>query len=217
MTTIAIDGQAVESVYLKMKDRNVADSQDKLAAAHVTITGSGGLGSNIAIALARAGVGHLTLIDFDEIEHSNLNRQQFKLSQVGLPKVLALKQNILEFNPFVEVTTWQERVTEDNVLDLFTGADIICEAFDDQNAKAMLLRRAQEVLPETPIVMGNGLAGIHDANQIQTVRQSDHVYLCGDGQTKGAEGLMAARVLICAGHQANQILRLILEKETVEE
>ena len=89
-----VQGQDYKDVYYGMKERNVKDSTDKLTAAHVTIAGAGGLGSNIAIALTRIGVGHLTLIDFDSVELSNLNRQQFKLSQVGMPKVTALKQNL---------------------------------------------------------------------------------------------------------------------------
>ncbi len=98
-----IQGMSYDDVYLGMKERNVKGSTDKLAAAHITIAGAGGLGSNIAIALTRIGVGHLTLIDFDTVELSNLNRQQFKLSQVDMPKVVALKQNLQEFNPFVEI------------------------------------------------------------------------------------------------------------------
>ncbi len=125
-----VQGMSYEQVYQGMKERNVKDSTDKLTKAHVTIAGAGGLGSNIAIALTRIGVGHLTLIDFDSIELSNLNRQQFKLSQVGMPKVVALKQNLQEFNPFIEIKTKQVEVTHDNVKELFADADIITEAFD---------------------------------------------------------------------------------------
>lgn len=205
-----IQGSSYNDVYQGMKERNVKDSTDKLAAAHVTIAGAGGLGSNIAIALTRIGVGHLTLIDFDSVELSNLNRQQFKLSQVGMPKVVALKQNLQEFNPFIEIKTHQVKITHDNVKELFEDADIICEAFDNPAAKAMLLDAASEFYPDKPIVMGTGMAGVHSSNTITTKHPQKNLYIAGDGVTMGAEGLMAPRVMIAAGHEANMITRLIL-------
>lgn len=212
MENISIDGTEVSEIYTQMKTRNVAGTQEKLAQAHVTIAGSGGLGSNIAIALARSGVGHLTLIDFDVVDYSNLNRQQFKLSQIGVPKVIALKQNILEFNPFVDITTVQTRITYENVEALFQSSDVICEAFDDPTSKAVILQAAREIFSEKPIVMGNGLAGIHSSNSIVTRKMRKNVYICGDQTTAGVEGLMAPRVIICAGHQANMILQLLVNK-----
>ncbi|AFS01247.1 sulfur carrier protein ThiS adenylyltransferase ThiF [Lentilactobacillus buchneri] len=205
-----IQGMSYDDVYLGMKERNVKGSTDKLAAAHITIAGAGGLGSNIAIALTRIGVGHLTLIDFDTVELSNLNRQQFKLSQVDMPKVVALKQNLQEFNPFVEINIHQTKVTHDNVKELFQDADIITEAFDNPAAKAMLLDAASEFYPDKPIVMGTGMAGIHSSNTITTKHPRKNLYIAGDGESMGAEGLMAPRVMIAAGHEANMITRLIL-------
>lgn len=205
-----VQGQPYEDVYNGMKERNVKNSTDKLTAAHVTIAGAGGLGSNIAIALTRIGVGHLKLIDFDSVELSNLNRQQFKLSQVGMPKVVALKQNLQEFNPFIDIQTAQVEVTHDNVPQLFKSADIICEAFDNPAAKAMLLDAASEFYPNKPLVMGTGMAGVHSSNTITTKHLRPNLYIAGDGTSKGVEGLMAPRVMICAGHEANMITRLIL-------
>ena len=80
-----IQGLKINDVYEGMKERNVKGSTEKLAAAHVTIAGAGGLGSNIAIALTRIGVGHLTLIDFDTVELSNLNRQPKQCCWMRLP------------------------------------------------------------------------------------------------------------------------------------
>ncbi|MBZ6010120.1 sulfur carrier protein ThiS adenylyltransferase ThiF [Leuconostoc gelidum] len=212
MAEISIDGTAISEIYKQMSTRNVAETQDKLAQAHVTIAGAGGLGSNIAIALARSGIGHLTLIDFDVVDYSNLNRQQFKLSQIGVSKVTALKQNILEFNPFVDITAVQTRVTFENFEELFKTSDVICEAFDDPTSKAVILQSAREIFSEKPIVLGNGLAGIHSANDIVTRKMRENVYICGDQTTAGVEGLMAPRVIICAGHQANMILQLLVNK-----
>ncbi|MDF7637948.1 sulfur carrier protein ThiS adenylyltransferase ThiF [Lactobacillus sp. ESL0791] len=210
ITEITLQGIPLEDVYAEMKDRNVAGSTAKLAQAHVVIAGCGGLGTNIALALTRIGVGHLTLIDFDTVELSNLNRQQFKFSQVGMPKVAAMKQNLQEVNPFVDVMAVQEKIMQDNVQRLFENADIICEAFDDPAAKAMLLETAQTIFPHKPLVMGSGMAGIHSANAIKTSKIAPNVYLAGDRVSLGSEGLMAPRVMICAGHEANVIVQLLL-------
>ncbi|MTV81245.1 sulfur carrier protein ThiS adenylyltransferase ThiF [Secundilactobacillus folii] len=210
-----IQGMSIDDVYQGMKARNVADSTTKLTDAHVTIAGAGGLGSNIAIALGRIGVGHLTLIDFDQVELSNLNRQQFKLSQVGMDKVVALKQNLQEFNPFVTIDAVAKKIDHDNVATLFETADIICEAFDDPSAKAMLLDAASEAFPSKPIVMATGMAGIHSSNSIISKQVRPNLYIAGDGTSTGAEGLMAPRVMIAAGHEANMVTRLILGQPTI--
>lgn len=203
-------GHSIHSLQAQMTSRNVIHATQPLTDAHVAIAGAGGLGSNIAIALARIGIGHLTLIDFDQVELSNLNRQQYKLNQVGMAKVVALKQNIEEFNPFISLTALQVRVNVANITDLFTNADVICEAFDDPAAKALLLRECSRLFPQKPLVMASGMAGIHPANQIKTKQLNQHVYIVGDGVSTGQEGLMAPRVMVAAGHQANQIVRLIV-------
>lgn len=180
--------------------------------AHVAIAGLGGLGSNIAISLARTGVGYLHLIDFDIVEPSNLNRQQYKIKHLGMYKTEALKSEIDEINPFIEVTIDTVRVTPENIHHLFKDEDIICEAFDNPQAKAMIVNNVMEVFPEKKLVCASGMAGFESSNTITTKRITDNFYLCGDGTT-GAQvgrGLMAPRVSICAGHEANTILRLIL-------
>lgn len=210
-----IQGQAPDQVYTQMKARNVTASTAKLSAAHVAIAGAGGLGSNIAIALARIGVGTLTLVDFDVIELSNLNRQQYKLSQVGMPKVTALKQNLQEFNPFITIHAYQEKLTPATISKYLSSADIICEAFDAPQEKAMLLEAVGTQFPAKPLVMATGMAGIHSANTITTKQLRPNLYIAGDGTSTGAEGLMAPRVMIAAGHEANMITRLILGKTTI--
>ncbi|MDF7682820.1 sulfur carrier protein ThiS adenylyltransferase ThiF [Lactobacillus sp. ESL0679] len=205
-----LDRSRNSAVVAEMQKRNVSGSSSKLAAAKVTIAGCGGLGTNISLALARIGVGQITLIDFDQVELSNLNRQQFKFNQVGMAKVVAMKENLQEVNPFVTVKAIKERVTLQNIAQLFQDADIICEAFDDPAAKAMLLENVTTIFPDKPLVMASGMAGIHSANAIKTRKILPNVYLAGDGKSKGTEGLMAPRVTICAGHEANMIVQLIL-------
>ena len=191
--------------------RHGADRQAKFEAAHVAVCGLGGLGSNVSIALARAGVGHLHLIDFDRVEPSNLNRQQYAAAQVGLPKAVALRANLAAINPFCDVVAETVRVTDENLAALLADDDIVCEAFDRAEAKAMLVSGVLETFPEKSVVAASGMSGLASANAITTRRVSKRLYLCGDGATDVDDnlGLYGARVLVCAAHQATMILRLI--------
>lgn len=184
----------------------------KVKSAKVGIAGLGGLGSAIALSLARTGIGQLHLVDFDLVEPSNLNRQQYRLCHLGMTKTEALRQEIAEINPYVSVKTDQVRVTEENAAALFEQDDIVCEAFDRPEAKAMLVNTLLQKRPERPIVAASGMAGHGSSNKIQTRKTIGSLYLCGDGETESCigTGLMAPRVQICAGHQANLILQLIL-------
>ncbi len=191
--------------------RHGEELQNKISAARVAVCGLGGLGSNIAIALARAGVGHLHLIDFDRVDLTNLNRQQYAVGQLGQYKTDALRETISLISPYCDVTCDTIQVTEENLPDLLKTEDYICEAFDRAEAKAMLVSGVLEHFPEKYLVAGSGLAGLGSANTIQTRRVSQRFYLCGDGTSDSSVGLglVASRVLVCAAHEANMILRLI--------
>ncbi|OPX86810.1 MAG: putative adenylyltransferase/sulfurtransferase MoeZ [Pelotomaculum sp. PtaB.Bin104] len=195
-----------------MMARHTPKVHEKLKKGKVAVAGLGGLGSNIAVMLARIGVGQLLLVDFDIVEPSNLNRQSYYISHLGLPKTDALKKQLEEVNPFIKILTQQTRVTADNVQNLFDGYDIICEAFDRPEAKSLLVNAALEQLPGIKIVAASGMAGYESANLIKTVRPIKNLYLCGDfaNEARAGKGLMAPRVQICAGHQANMVLRLLL-------
>ena len=191
--------------------RHGEDLQNKISAARVAVCGLGGLGSNIAIALARAGVGHLHLIDFDRVDLTNLNRQQYAVGQLGQYKTDALRETLSLVSPYCNVTCDTIKVTEETLPDLLKTEDYICEAFDRAEAKAMLVSGVLEHFPEKYLVAGSGLAGLGSANTIQTRRVSQRFYLCGDGTSDSSVGLglVASRVLVCAAHEANMILRLI--------
>ena len=191
--------------------RHGEDLQNKISAARVAVCGLGGLGSNIAIDLARAGVGHLHLIDFDRVDLTNLNRQQYAVGQLGQYKTDALRETLSLVSPYCDVTCDTIKVTEENLPDLLKTEDYICEAFDRAEAKAMLVSGVLEHFPEKYLVAGSGLAGLGSANTIQTRRISKRFYLCGDGTSDSSVGLglVASRVLVCAAHEANMILRLI--------
>lgn len=196
-----------------LKERHGEKAQELLYKARVAIAGVGGMGSSVATALARAGVGHLHLIDFDCVELNNLHRQQYFLNQVGQPKVKALRSLLLGINPFLDIQASYVRVTEENCRELFKDTDIIIEAFDHPETKAMLVNWVLEYLPDCVIIACSGMAGYGDANAIITRQITEHFYLCGDGrsdvQTEGT--LFASRVGICAGHAANKAIELIIK------
>jgi sulfur carrier protein ThiS adenylyltransferase len=184
----------------------------KLKKGKIAIAGLGGLGSNIAIILARTGVGKILLVDFDVIEPSNLNRQQYSISDLGSYKTEALKEIISQINPFIQVEIKTIKITEDNVFELFEDYDIVCEAFDKADQKAMLINSLSKQLPNIRVVSGSGMAGFESANTIQTKKLLNNLYVSGDlkNEAQAFNGLMAPRVTVCAAHQSNMIIRLLL-------
>lgn len=187
------------------------DVQRKLAGSMVAICGLGGLGSNVAISLARAGVGRLILIDFDKVDITNLHRQQYKASQVGQYKTEALRKNLRDINPYVEIFVHTVKLTEDNVIPLVRHADVICEAFDNPDSKALLVNTVLEKLPNKYLVAASGMAGFGSANEIQTRKVSDRFFLCGDEKSDVNDGigLISSRVMLCAAHEAHAIIRIL--------
>ena len=195
-------------------ERHGIDTQQQFSSATVAICGLGGLGSNIAISLARAGIGKLILVDFDKVDITNLHRQQYKANQIGMNKTDALSENLKEIAPYIELETHTERVTEKNAVRLLQGADIICEAFDDAEVKAMLTNLVLETMPDKYLVAASGMAGFGSANSIKTRRITNKLYLCGDGESDvQSEGsLVSSRVMLCAAHQAHTALRILAGK-----
>ena len=197
--------------------RNSPELNAALASGCVGVAGLGGLGSNIALSLARTGVAKLVLADFDVVEPSNLNRQQYFVRHIGMKKTDALKELIAEVNPFVEVLTHDVTLTAANVAEIFAQCSIICEAFDNVAGKAMMVNEAGASLRDKKIVGASGMAGYFSSNLIKTVKFARNVYLCGDLQNAAGvgQGLMAARVAICANHEANLAIRLLMGLEEV--
>ncbi len=188
--------------------------QNKLKRSTVAVCGLGGLGSNIAVSLARAGVGTLILIDFDRVDITNLNRQQYKTSQLGMEKSRALSESLREINPYLHLISHTAKITEDNIRELAADADVICEAFDRADQKSMLTEAVLTQLPHAVLVAASGMAGLGDPNAIQTRRISRRFYLCGDGCSDVDElgSLFAPRVMLCAAHQATTVLRILAEE-----
>ncbi len=184
---------------------------ERFSSAAVAICGLGGLGSNIAAALARAGIGKLLLIDFDRVDITNLHRQQYKADQIGRCKTDALAENLAEIAPYTEIRTVTAKITEENFAELLKDADIVCEAFDNAESKAMLVNGVLEKLPECRLVAASGMAGMDTPNTIKTRKITKRFYLCGDevSDVENTIGLVAPRVMLCAAHQAHTVLRIL--------
>ena len=191
--------------------RNVKGISEKLKKAKVCILGLGGLGSNVATLLARSGIGYLKLVDFDIVEASNLNRQQYRISHIGIKKTEAIKTIIKEINPFVEIDTLDIKVDRENILSVVEDIEIVVEAFDRAETKAMAI---EELLTNKNkiVISASGMAGLGSANEVITRKIKENFYLIGDNYSDYEEylGIMSTRVMLCAAHQANMVLRLIL-------
>ena len=198
-----------------MMARHTPGIHHKIKKSIVGIAGLGGLGSAIAIALARIGAGKLILVDFDVVEPSNLNRQQYFIHQIGMSKVEALQENISKINPHVKVQIYHEKLDRNNIEKIFKEAEVVVEAFDRSEEKAMLINAVSEKMPDKYIVAASGVAGYGDNNEIKTIRFSSKIFIVGDQETAAQPGvgLMAPRVGIAAHHQANTVLRILLGEE----
>ena len=200
-----------------LEERQTREVREKLREGCVAVAGLGGLGSHIALMLARTGIRRLLLVDFDLVDVSNLNRQAYTIDQIGMPKTEAMKQRISQINPWIELEFFQGKVTRENAASIFKGYPVICEAFDGAEEKAMLVNTVLEQLPDSVVISGSGMAGAYSSNLIKTRKVMQRLYLCGD-ETYGVsdeESLTAARVSICAGHEANMAVRLLLGETDV--
>jgi len=177
----------------------------------VGIAGCGGLGSNCAVALARVGIGRLVVADFDLVEEGNLNRQFYFYDQIGMLKVAALKQNLFRINPDVRVNTFDIRLCQSDIIEIFSKCDVIVEAFDKPEMKYMILDAVHNYLPEKYLVMGVGMAGWGGNNLIHS-RQSDKLIICGDEKNAISDKCppLAPRVGIVANMQANAVMEILL-------
>lgn len=204
-----------EELECLMAARHTPGVHARLKRGVVGIAGAGGLGSAVAVALARVGVGRLVVADFDVVEPSNLNRQQYFIDQIGRFKVDALGENLRRINPYVTVEAYRELLGAENIPLIFSGCSIVVEAFDRADMKAMLVNRVLEAMPQSSVVAASGLAGYGPNNSIATRKVSRRLYLVGDAVSEAApgNGLMAPRVGIAASHQANQVVRILLGEE----
>lgn len=192
--------------------RHSPDVHRKIKEATVGIAGLGGLGSNIAAAICRLGIGKLVIADFDTVEPSNLNRQNYFVNHIGMKKTDATSQILMQINPYVSIETHDVRLDETSTVEIFKEVDVFIEALDKPSEKAKIINSVLANLPEIPVVAASGMAGYETGNIILTRKRTEKLYVCGDGESAAmpGRGLMSPRVMITAGHQANTALRLLL-------
>ena len=184
----------------------------------VGIAGAGGLGSNCAIALARSGIGHLVIADYDTVEGSNLNRQYYFTYQVGMKKTEALKENLIKVNPKIVIDIYDTKLNPANIPVIYNECDIIVEAFDSPDMKEMLAETALSLWPERPLIMGSGLAGYGRNNILKQRNIGNNLIVCGDEESETSDQLppMAPRVGVVANMQANAVVEILLKQNTYE-
>lgn len=188
--------------------------RDILERARIGIAGAGGLGSNCAMHLVRAGVRRLVVADFDVVGESNLNRQFFFRDQLGMKKVDALKANLLRIDPEAEIEAVDVRLDAATARTLFADCDIVVEAFDAVAAKTMLLGALMPL--GARLVTASGLAGWGRSNAIRLRRMGARVVAIGDGETSVGDAGMAPvspRVGIAAAMEANAVVSWLLGSE----
>lgn len=202
-----------EELEALMVARHSPGVHERMKTAIVGIAGLGGLGSSVAIALARMGVGTLIIADHDIVEPSNLNRQQYFIEQIGLEKTDAMKKILAMVNPHVKVVTHNVILTKQNIPKIFERVEIVVECFDKAEEKTMLLETVAGNLPETYVIGASGLAGFGDSNSVQTRRIGERIFVIGDMEKAAGpgQGLMAPRVGIAAHHQANLAVSLLID------
>lgn len=201
---------------LMLTSRHTIEVIEKLKNSKVAIIGLGGLGSNVAIHLARMHVSKLLLVDFDKVDVSNINRQAYFINDLNKYKTTALKNHLKKINPFIEIKTKRTKANRDNILNIVKDYDFIVEALDIASTKAEIIN---EILEKTDkiVIAGSGVAGFESSNSIKTERKMKRLYICGDQKTEVGQNvsLVSSRVAIVAAHQANMVLRLILGIEEV--
>jgi sulfur carrier protein ThiS adenylyltransferase len=201
-----------EEMEALMIARHTPGVHDALKKATVGIAGLGGLGSSCAAALCRMGIGKLILADFDVVEPSNLNRQQYFVDQIGMHKTEATRQNLERINPYVRVETHCLMLDEPNIPHVFGEASVVVEAFDRAEMKAMIIKTVMSVMPDACVVAASGVAGYGDGNEVRVMELTSRLFIVGDAKSEARPGmgLMAPRVGIAAHQQANTVVRIIL-------
>ncbi len=200
-----------------VKNMNLEKSEKikkKLGRSSVGIAGLGGLGSNAAVALARAGIGKMILVDFDIVEKKNLTRQYYFLDQIGKLKVDALRENLEKINPEIIIETYNLKLEKNSMEKPFIDVDVVIEALDRAEIKAAFIEESLSKLPDKHVVAASGVAGYGNSDRIVTKRLGN-LYMCYDEHALSSDDdvLMAPRVALMANWEANLALEIILGED----
>jgi len=201
------EGAEIEEIF----ERNVPGVRDILSKRTVAIAGCGGLGSNAAVSLVRAGIGKLVIADNDVVEVSNLNRQYYFLEDIGKKKTEALSSHLLAINPHLKLESHFTELTPGNICQIFKDADLLIEAFDRAESKAWLIETWCTHFPDKPVICASGLSGYGNTGSL-TVKRSGNIVMCGDGETDKSMGLTSSRVAIAANMEANEAIEILVNQ-----
>jgi sulfur carrier protein ThiS adenylyltransferase len=184
----------------------------RLHRCRVGIAGAGGLGSNIAMALARAGVGHLLVVDFDRVEESNLNRQAFFLDQIGQLKTRALKENIERAVKGCVVEILNIRLEKGDMASHFANVDVVVEALDAASTKVNFIEEILTKLPGKRLVAASGVAGIGGLDRIRVIDTGDLILVEDPHANSSDEDVvLCPKVGAIAHFQADIVLGILME------
>jgi sulfur carrier protein ThiS adenylyltransferase len=187
------------------------EALEKIKKTRVGLAGAGGLGSNCALNLARVGFRKLTIVDFDKVTEANLDRQFYFMDQVGLSKVVALKDNLTRINPDLELKIIQEKINKDNVGALFGDCDIVVECLDQAESKSMLVSELLRM--DKFVVAASGLGGVGASDNLKVHRVKKNLVIIGDLNSDIASmPALSPRVNIVAAKQADTVLDYVIEK-----
>jgi len=177
----------------------------KVQGIKIGLAGAGGLGSNCAANLIRSGFQKLKIVDFDQVEPGNLDRQFYFADQVGLNKVDALKLNLLRINPLIDLEIATIRLDENNFAAAFSDCDIVAECLDRPEIKSSLVAA---LLPLNKLIVSvSGLGGYGQSDDIRVHRIKENLIIIGDLQSDiSTKPALSPRVSIAAAKQADVIL-----------
>ncbi len=192
--------------------RQGIDVYEKLKSSSIVIAGIGGLGSHAASSLVRAGAGSIKIIDYDVVEPSNINRQFYFLNQISMYKTEALKHNLSNINPYVNISISNVYLDENNIIDELKGFDVILECFDNVKSKMLLIEKCIKELPESYIIGASGVAGYESTQLFKIKKLGSNCIIVGDFENEAVfnKGLMAPRVSAAANIQANEAVKYLL-------
>ncbi len=210
-----MDGELTDR-YIRNEQMLSPEENKRLRNFRVAVVGCGGLGGYIIEMLARLGIGHLTLIDGDVFEASNLNRQILSTPEnLGLPKALEAEKRVRQINPGIKVTARQTKLIKENAGELLQGHDLVCDALDNISSRKVVEDASSSL--GIPMVFG-AIAGWHA--HVGTIMPGERLLekIYPEGTDKGAEtqlGNPSFTPALAASLQVAEALKVLLNKEGV--
>lgn len=181
---------------------------EKIQNTKILIIGCGGLGSNLSHSLVRCGFIDITLIDYDKVEISNLNRQFYFLNQLGIYKTQALKENLMSINPKCKIETINSDITKLDLENIIKRYHIVAEALDKPNLKKYIFELCTKL--NKKVVCASGVAGYGNCEDIKITRGRNYVVIGDFISSIDNFSPLSPKVMAIANIQADEILRMVL-------